>query len=95
VFDPSGNYNKTNSEIITIGATGAYFADEVEPVYGIYVLNDSPEYTSYIEMKSYLETREKKIKEALGTKDYEKFKEFVNFVKDVYKKLTTKSNDSL
>ena len=40
VFDKSGAYNSENSEIIVIGATGNYFADDIEEVYGIYLLND-------------------------------------------------------
>ena len=41
VFDPSGNFNSSNSTIVEIGSTGDYYADDVEPVYGIYLLNNS------------------------------------------------------
>ena len=37
VFDLSGDYNSPNHEDIVIGATGNYFADDVDRVYGIYL----------------------------------------------------------
>lgn len=46
VFNPNGNFiepsilSKNNGIIITIGATGNYYADDVNPVYGIYLLMD-------------------------------------------------------
>lgn len=41
VFDSSGDFNSSNSTIVEIGSTGDYYADDVEPVYGIYLLNNS------------------------------------------------------
>lgn len=42
VFDITGDYNISNEELyedIVIGATGSYHVDEVNPIYGIYIIN--------------------------------------------------------
>lgn len=41
IFDPSGDFNSNNATIVEIGSTGDYYADDVEPVYGIYLMNNS------------------------------------------------------
>ena len=41
VFAENGNVNSADSEIIVIGATGSYYADDLRPVYGIYFIKDS------------------------------------------------------
>lgn len=38
VFSADGNYNGRHLDI-TIGSTGNYYADDIEPVYGIYLMN--------------------------------------------------------
>lgn len=39
IFDPDGNFEDANGMIITIGSTGNYYADDIQPVYGIYLMN--------------------------------------------------------
>ena len=39
IFNPDGKFEDTNAMIITIGSTGNYYADDIQPVYGIYLMN--------------------------------------------------------
>lgn len=41
VFDASGDYNSEDHQDIIIGATGNYYADELRPIYGVYLIKDS------------------------------------------------------
>ena len=40
IFDSSGDYEADNHVDIVIGATGNYYADDVEKVYGIYIMQN-------------------------------------------------------
>jgi len=40
VFDSTGDFEKEDSTIITIGTTGDYYANDVRPVYGIYIFQN-------------------------------------------------------
>lgn len=46
VFSKDGEFSSDKSQIIHIGATGNYFADDLEPIYGIYLIKDEQN-TSY------------------------------------------------
>ena len=39
IFSPDGSYQSENAMLITIGSTGNYYADDIQPVYGIYLVN--------------------------------------------------------
>lgn len=47
VFSEDGEFGSSDHEDIIIGATGNYYADEIRPVYGIYVIKDSMNITEY------------------------------------------------
>lgn len=87
VFDFTGDFDSDDYEEITIGSTGAYFANDIRRVYGIYLLNDSQTWISYQDYLRYQDLKESRIKEALGEDNYAVYEDIRDFTKDLVNQL--------